>query len=207
MTVPTALLMLKAPTAGRVKTRLGKEIGPTAALVAYRSLVEHQLAQIPREWRQHICYAPDGALAKMQRWLGKEPDYSAQVEGDLGERLMAATSQHFLMSTEPLIVLGGDCPYLERTRLQEAAEALETAAVVLVPALDGGYCLLGMRRTAPDIFRAISWSTAEVLAQTRERLRKLKLSWTELACAEDVDDNASWQRALKVYPELAKRTK
>jgi len=207
ITVPTALLMLKAPVAGEVKTRLAQEVGTSAALAAYRSLVERQLGQIPRAWRVHICYAPAGALAAMQQWLGGEHEYSAQAAGDLGDRLAAATARHFRMSTGPLIVLGGDCPYLERERLQEAARNLENATVVLVPALDGGYCLLGMRRSQPDIFRAISWSTAEVLAQTRERLSELKLVWTELAVLEDVDDYASWQRALRAYPELMERAR
>ena len=202
MIVPTALLMLKAPVEGAVKTRLGRDIGTAAATRAYRALVEHQLRQIPLGWQVHICYAPEGALAAMRAWVGDEREYSAQAEGDLGARLAAATAQHFERSGGPLVILGGDCPYLSGERLIEAEAALESADAVVVPAMDGGYCLLALRRAEPDVFRAISWSTDAVFAQTRQRLRERGLTWTELETAEDVDDGASWQRARQAFPQL-----
>ncbi len=203
MIVPTALLMLKAPLEGAVKTRLGQDIGTAAATRAYRALVEHQLGQIPAQWHVHICYAPEGALAAMRAWLGDEHQYSAQAEGDLGERLAAAMAQHFERSGGPLVILGGDCPYLSRERLIAAAVALKSADAAVVPAMDGGYCLLALRRAEPDVFRAISWSTDAVLAQTRQRLRERGLTFMELETEEDVDDGASWQRARQAYPHLA----
>ena len=72
----------------------------------------------------------------------------------------------------------------------------------VVPARDGGYCLLALRRTEPEVFRSISWSTDAVLAQTRQRLRERGLTFTELATEEDVDDGASWQRARLAFPHL-----
>lgn len=202
MIFPTALLMLKAPVEGAVKTRLGRDIGAAAATRAYRALVEHQLGQIPPQWHVHICYAPEGVLAAMRAWLGDEHQYSAQTEGDLGERLAAATAQHFERSGGPLVILGGDCPYLSRERLIAAAVALESADAVVVPARDGGYCLLALRRAELDVFRSITWSTDAVLAQTRQRLRERGLTATELETAEDVDDGASWQRARQAFPQL-----
>ena len=202
MIVPTALLMLKAPLEGAVKTRLGRDIGPAAAMCAYRALVEHQLRQIPPQWHVHICYAPDGALAAMRAWLGDEREYSAQAGGDLGERLAAATAQHFERGGGPLVILGGDCPYLSAERLVEASSALESADAAVVPAADGGYCLIALRRAELDVFRSISWSTDAVLAQTRKRLRERGLTATELETAEDVDDGASWQRARQAFPQL-----
>ena len=202
MIAPTALLMLKAPVEGAVKTRLGLDIGTAAATRAYRALVEHQLRQIPPQWHVHICYAPDGARAAMRAWLGDGHQYSTQAEGDLGERLAAAVAQHFERSGGPLVILGGDCPYLGSERLIEAAAALESADAAVVPAVDGGYCLLALRRTEPEVFRSISWSTDAVLAQTRQRLRERGLTFTELATEEDVDDGASWQRARLAFPHL-----
>ena len=202
MIAPTVLLMLKAPVEGAVKTRLGQDIGPAAATRVYRALVEHQLRQIPPEWQIHICYAPVGTLAAMRAWLGEEHQYSAQVGGDLGERLAAAAEEHFRTSENPLVIVGGDCPYLSGGRLIEVASSLESAGVVVVPAVDGGYCLIALRRAEPEVFRAISWSTDAVLAQTRLRLRERGLTWTELASAEDVDDGASWERARLAFPGL-----
>ncbi len=202
MIVPTALLMLKAPVEGAVKTRLGRDIGPAAATSAYRALVEHQLRQIPPGWQVHICYSPEGELAAMRTWLGDEREYSAQAGGDLGERLATATARHFERRGGPLVILGGDCPYLSRERLIEAAVALENTDAAVVPAADGGYCLIALRRAELDVFRSISWSTDAVLAQTRQRLRERGLTATELETAEDVDDGASWQRARQAFPQL-----
>ena len=201
MFVPTAVLMLKAPVEGAVKTRLGRDIGPAAATRAYRALVEHQLRQIPPAWRVHICYAPGGALAAKRAWLGDERGYSAEA-GDLGERLAVATAQHFERGGGPLVILGSDCPYLSGERLIEAEAALENADAAVAPAVDGGYCLIALRRAEPDVFRAISRSTDAVLAQTRQRLRERGLTCTELETAEDVDDGASWQRARQAFPQL-----
>lgn len=202
MSIPTALLMLKAPVEGAVKTRLGRDIGTAAATRVYRILVEHQLRQIPPRWRVHICYAPEEALSAMRAWLGDEREYFAQAEGDLGERLAMAAAQHFERSGGPLVILGGDCPYLSGERLIAAAAALESADAVMVPAVDGGYCLLALRQAGPDIFRSIAWSTDAVLAQTRQRLQERGLTWTELETTEDVDDGASWQRAQQAFPQL-----
>lgn len=200
--MPTALLMLKAPAEGGVKTRLAWAIGVLAATRAYRRLVEHQLREIPAEWRTHICYAPANAEAAMRAWLGEAQKYSAQASGDLGERLAQATEAHFRSSVEPLIILGGDCPYLDTGRLRDAAAALTEVEAVLVPACDGGYCLIGLRRSERHLFHAISWSTGSVLAETRERLRERGLAWVEMEPLEDVDDGASWQRALECHPAL-----
>ncbi len=182
MIVPTALLMLEAPLEGAVKARLGGDIGPAGATRAHRALVEHQLREIPSQWRVHICYAPEGALAAMRAWLGDGREYSAEADGDL--------------------ILGGDCPYLSGERLIEAAVVLEQSDAVVVPAVDGGYSLIALRRAEPNVVRAISWSTDAVLAQTRQRLREHGLTWTELEAAEDMDDGASWQRARQAFPQL-----
>ena len=203
MTAPTVLLMLKAPVEGAVKTRLGQDIGPAAATRAYRALVAHQLRQVPPGWPIRVCYTPAGALTTMREWLGDECEYAAQAGGDLGERLAAAAEDHFRTSENPLVIVGGDCPYLSGERLSESAAALESADAVIVPSVDGGYCLLALRRADADLFRAISWSTDAVLAQTRLRLRERGLTWTELETTEDVDDAASWQRARLAFPQLA----
>lgn len=200
---PTALLVLKAPREGAVKTRLGREIGMREAVLVYRRLVERQLREIPPEWATHICFAPAEAGEEMRAWLGGRSAFSAQREGDLGARLTDAAARHFLQSGAPLVLLGGDCPGLTADRLQEVAEVLRTHHVVVVPAVDGGYCLLALRAPCANLFRDISWSTAAVLEQTRARIAESGLSCCELEALEDVDDAASWRRALAAFPELA----
>src|SRR4051812_48776845 len=90
MTTPTAALMLKAPIEGLVKTRLARSVGAAEATRIYRCLVEHQLAHIPRLWPTHIHFTPLDGEAEMRNWLGPAHTYSAQADGDLGQRLAFA---------------------------------------------------------------------------------------------------------------------
>lgn len=195
--------MLKAPIEGTVKTRLGREIGMASAASAYRRLVEHQLRQIPSTWKAIICYAPRDALTPMQQWLDGGHSFQPQADGDLGVRLAMAAQAHFAANpTGPLVILGGDCPYLGTERLEEAAAQLAHAEVVVVPATDGGYCLIALRAPMPEVFEDIAWSTAKVMEQTRERLRALGAGWCEMATLEDVDDREGWERACEAFPQL-----
>jgi len=194
---PTICLMLKAPIPGIVKTRLARDIGPDAAVEAYRQLVAAQIAHVPRGWRAHVCFAPAAAEEMMRAWLGAEFAYSPQVEGDLGDRLADMTRRHFSDGGGALLFVGGDCPSLTAERLDRAARALDACDVAFIPSLDGGYCLAGMNACHPEIFSRIAWSTGAVLRETLARCREHGLSVQVLELAlEDVDDLASWQRAL-----------
>lgn len=191
---PTVVLMLKAPVPGRVKTRLAADIGGEQACLVYRRLVEHQAGQIPADWRVEVHFDPPGALDSMQAWLGPRPVYVPQPEGDLGVRLSAVLDRG-PAGRFPLIFLGGDCPHLNAPVLAEAAKLLESHEVVLGPAVDGGYVLIGMNAPHPELFQGIAWSTEHVLRQTLERAEAAGLSVVLLPEMEDVDDLASWKRA------------
>jgi len=197
---PTVVLMLKAPVPGRVKTRLAVDIGDQAACAAYRRLVEHQIGQIPSDWRVEVHFDPPGGGGAMREWLGHRPLYVPQPAGDLGVRLSCAMNDGGAGDPDPvgrfpLVFLGGDCPYLEEKVLVEAAKSLESHEVVLGPAVDGGYVLIGMNSPHPELFRGIEWSTERVLGQTLDRARGAGLSVALLPVLEDVDDLASWKRA------------
>jgi rSAM/selenodomain-associated transferase 1 len=194
--------MLKAPRVGAVKTRLGKQIGTDKATRAYRALVEHQLRQIPADWPVHVFHEPADADHEMRAWLGDRLIFSPQISGDLGERLANAMQRHFHQSDAPLVIIGGDCPYLSAACFAEVEAKLAHTDAVLIPALDGGYCLIALHRNEPDLFRSISWGTPSVFLETRARLNECGLHWLELGALEDVDDSASWQRAVTAFPEL-----
>ena len=196
------LLMLKAPVEGQVKTRLAREIGASAAMRAYKILVEHQIRQVPSEWFVQICYAPREAAAMMREWLGEGFDFLPQSNGDLGQRLTAAVDRHFLNNPSPLIVIGGDCPYLNCEMFLKVNKQLDVVDAVLVPAVDGGYCLIALRKPQANVFYAIRWSSETVMAETRDRMRASGLSWHETEVLEDVDDGPSWKRALTAFPDL-----
>lgn len=192
---PLVLVFLKAPRPGFVKTRLARDLGPAQAARIYRRLAEAQLEKIPRDWLVEIRYAPRGARAEMRAWLGPRWHLRVQRSGDLGVRLTAAFAQAFKNGAHRVFAVGADCPELDAARLQRAADALTLADVVLGPARDGGYYLIGLRRPAPALFKGIPWSTTAVLRETRRRARAAGWRVRLLDELEDVDDVASWRRA------------
>lgn len=194
-------VMLKAPVAGTVKTRLAAEIGAERACAVHRQLAERQLRSLPPEIHATVYCDPPGAVPAIRAWL--EPfaagpvDFRPQCGGDLGARLVAAFAHAFSETGRAkVIALGGDCPALAAGRLRAAADALESNEVVIGPAADGGYYLIGLRRPCPELFADIDWGSSAVLAQTRSRIAALRLKTTELPVAHDVDDRSGWMRAL-----------
>jgi rSAM/selenodomain-associated transferase 1 len=138
-----------------------------------------------------LCCAPDGvhpaftALTRSAAGL----TLTEQGDGDLGQRMHRAF-ERVLASQACAIVIGTDAPALDAGYLREAATTLQAHDAVIGPAVDGGYALLGLRRPAAALFDGIDWSTPRVLAQTRERLRRLGLTWAELAPLHDIDEPA-----------------
>jgi rSAM/selenodomain-associated transferase 1 len=189
-------LFLKEPSPGSVKTRLAASIGDEAACSLYRRMVELQLSRLPNGWPVTVHHEPAASEPAFRAWLGESVHYEPQNGGDLGARLSAAMLEHFRTHESPWIALGGDCPGLGADALRAAAAALGNgAAVVLGPALDGGYYLIGLRAPAPELFSGIPWSSSNTLAATLERARALALEVVLLEPLEDVDDLASLRRA------------
>lgn len=191
---PLVLLFLKAPRAGLVKTRLAQDLGPTRAVRVYRRLAATQLRRIPATWPVEIQYTPRGARAEMRAWLGVRGTLRLQRGGDLGARMQAAFARAFARGARPVLAIGGDCPGLDATRLGTAVGALARADVVLGPARDGGYYLIGLRRPAPELFRDIPWSTDRVWRTTQQRAWAAGHQVHLLPKLEDVDDLASLRR-------------
>ncbi|MDP3619458.1 MAG: TIGR04283 family arsenosugar biosynthesis glycosyltransferase [Ramlibacter sp.] len=200
-------IMAKAPVAGLAKTRLAPLIGARAAARAQRrfTLQTVHLARQAALGPVRLWCAPDTRHVFF-RALARRGDVEQlkQADGDLGDRLRRAMEQHFEPGTHgvqgapgaqtPLLIIGTDCPLMAPGHLQQAARALDQHDVVLIPAIDGGYVLIGMRRPIPQAFESIAWSTSQVLQQTRDRLRASDASWIELEPLWDVDDPADWQR-------------
>jgi uncharacterized protein len=189
----TAALFLKAPILGTVKTRLARAMGEEAALEAYQDLVEFLLNRI-RTHSVHIHYAADD-VDTMIHWLGTGYFYEQQVGFSLGERLIHAMKTEFENKTTRLLFLGGDCPYVNYERLTEAYAVLDSRDVVIGPAIDGGYYLIGVKENRPELFQQIDWGTERVLEQTLANCRKVGVSVALLPEESDVDDFESWQTA------------
>jgi len=204
MRSPTVLLFLKAPRPGFVKTRLAKELGDQIACKAYKQMAKATLATIPTNWKKIIFFAPADAHQEMQQWLGHDVELRPQSEGDLGDRLTTACSAAFAEGADSVLLLGGDCPYIELKHLEEAADQLTQGRPVIGPAIDGGYWSLGLARETPSVFENITWSSDKVFHETLQRFIILGQHPHQLESLEDVDQADAWSKALTNIPTLSK---
>jgi len=188
MNEPVAVAVLaKAPVAGFAKTRLVPVLGAARAA----SLQERLIARA-------VATTCDAAVGPVTLWATPDESHAVfralaarfdialarQCDGDLGARMLAAVTA----ASGPALVVGTDCPAMTAEHLRFAADVLRrgTDAVVL-PAGDGGYVLIGLRRPQPALFADMRWSTPQVMAETRRRLRSLGLSWQEPVTLWDLD--------------------
>ena len=210
-------VLAKAPVPGLAKTRLIPALRPDGTVLGPQGAARVQRGFTLRILRT-AAQASTGAVtlwcaptlqhrffrALQRRW---GVVCAVQPEGDIGLRMGAAMAAHFGPSDAelpaepsaksgvlPLLIVGTDCPVFTPAHLQQAADALQTHDAVLVPAEDGGYVLLGVRKPLHGVFEGVEWSTSQVMAQTRIRLQALGASWVELPTLWDVDTPQDWQR-------------
>ena len=196
--VAAVAILAKAPVAGLAKTRLIPLLGAAGAARAQRRFALNTLQLVPQAALGPVILwcAPDAThrfFCALRRVAGTV--CVNQPQGDIGARMLHACVHHFAHHADlPLLLVGTDCPVLAPGHLQQAAQALQQHDVVLIPAEDGGYVLIGMRRLIPQVFEGITWSTPHVMAQTRDQLRRAGVSWLELPTLWDVGEPADWQR-------------
>ena len=150
------LVFVKEPSPGQVKTRLAQAIGAKAAAELYRLLTEEVLrrtAPAGSEYRRLLFFAPPQAGPAMAAWLPGET-LVEQVEGDIGARMAGAFEEAFRRGAQRALLIGTDVPGLSRELLIEGFASLEDHDLVLGPAQDGGYYLLGLDRPQPALFGA-----------------------------------------------------
>lgn len=164
-------IFAKQPIAGQVKTRLAAETSPVfAAQVAEAMLRDtlDRLAAIDAE--RWLVYAPDDAGAALARFAGQRYQLAPQGDGDLGQRLRRFFERHLRGAQDRVIVVGADSPTLPAPFIPLAFEQLDLVNLVVGPATDGGYYLLGCARQLPPIFTGIDWGGSMVLRDTVARL-------------------------------------
>jgi rSAM/selenodomain-associated transferase 1 len=183
------LIMSRAPLAGQVKTRLIPALGAERAARLHARLLELTAVEMlgARLCPVTLCCTPDTEHPAFRRLARYGANLAPQAGGDLGERMEHALAEA-LRSTQCAIVIGTDCPLLDADLIEQSIAALtQDCDAVLGPAEDGGYYLLGVRRSDSRLFRDIAWGSATVLRQTRERLAALGYRWLELRMLWDVD--------------------
>lgn len=204
---PAAALVIfaKYPEPGRVKTRLAEKIGVQKAARIYGYFINRVLKAIsPVSWQAEIIIAVAPA-SDLNRFRAKYPGasgYIPQAEADdLGTRMKCAFDWCFSRRFHKVVMIGTDCLELGRVEVEHAFAMLDTHPVVLGPATDGGYYLIGLNAPQPHLFQNIAWSTNRVLEQTLALVQQYDLACHLLAEKSDIDTFADLERYLERHPE------
>lgn len=193
------LVFARVPALGRVKSRLAAGIGEPAALAVYHELLVITRDAIVASGIPATVWLADAAgpiptATEAQEWAALPT--RCQETGDLGQRMTAAFAAAFAAGASRVVIIGTDCPGLRAEHLTQAVGLLNEHDVVLGPATDGGYYLLGLRQPQPELFQNKAWSTASVLTDTHADAHRLGLSAALLPALRDVDnaeDLAVWR--------------
>ena len=200
--MPALLLFVKNPIPGKTKTRLAAEVGNEMALAMYHQLTDwtrRQASALTGVERQ-LWYSDH--IPATDEWPAREYKKYVQHGAGLGERMEHAFTTVFAAGHDRAVIIGSDCPGVTTAYLQEAFTALDDHDLVVGPARDDGYTLLGMRRLHPALFRDVNWSTEAVLPTTLERAAAAQLSVRQLATLSDVDYLRDWESYGWPLPEL-----
>lgn len=187
------LIFQKNAELGKVKTRLADSIGDQAAYDAYQRLVKYTHRITSQSPAQKLLFFS----SFLEQDLAQYPtDYRFELQsGDnLGEKMKNAFDQLFKEKFDRILVIGTDCAEITSELISEAFNKLNTHEVVIGPAHDGGYYLLGMQKFIPGLFEGIPWSTDEVSALTMNYLERNFISYALLPTLSDVDYEEDWER-------------
>jgi rSAM/selenodomain-associated transferase 1 len=184
------ILFVKLPEKGMVKSRLASRMDWEMVLRLYEYMVFDVIDTLNSgHYSFRICFAPFESSDRVRKWLGSDYFYMPQLGEDLGEKMEQAFLRIFSEEVDKAILIGSDIPGVTSVIIDEAFDALVTHDSVIGPASDGGYYLIGFRKSALylDIFHHMTWSTATVFEETVVRLRKASRSVHVLPECTDVD--------------------
>jgi len=203
------VIYAKRPLPGYAKTRLGAAIGTEQSAGVYARLLYAYLLDLTKahlpDTTIELCLASPSDIAF---FAGAFPEFTVQpqVEGDLGQRMAASFAQAFSRGASSVVLTGSDVPDLTGQLVRDAFQALESNPIVIGPAADGGYYLVGMRVPGAQLFEGIAWSSKHVLAQTQGLARAQKLEIAYLPELYDMDTIREYERWQGILLEQEKGT-
>jgi len=198
MSNPLIMVFVRNPELGRVKTRLAKSIGDQAALETYKILSKHTSKIINEIDSDQLIFYSD-KIQDNDVWTTINCKKQIQTKGDLGQKMLAAFQYGFSLGYQKILIIGSDLYSLRPKHIESAFEQLENYDVVIGPALDGGYYLLGLNFIIPKIFKQKQWSTSSVLKETLSDLKEFNVNLLEPL--NDIDTYED----LKKEPQLLKQ--
>ena len=189
------IVYLKSPEPGKVKTRLQPHYSPEEAASLYRGFIEDTVETVSsigadRCW---AAYTPADARSGIEAIFPSDWNLAPQVGDDLGSRMLQSLNASIASGADKAILIGSDIPSLPGSHIASAISRLENADVVLGPTNDGGFYLIGIRSTLPDVFADVTWSTDNAFEQTAEGIRSKELMmslippWNDIDTPEDLD--------------------
>ena len=187
MTNLALVIFAKNPEAGKVKTRLAATIGNDAALSVYRQLLQHTASAVSSLPTNKYVFYSD-RVVRDDVWNDEQYSKKVQDGSDLGEKMKNAFAEVFREGHAKAVLIGTDCPDLTELIIREAFDKLDHVDVVIGPAVDGGYYLVGLKNNCPSIFESIAWSTSGVLSETINKCKSAGLEFALLQPLQDVDE-------------------
>jgi len=183
------IIFLRFPERGKVKTRIAETAGDDTALKVYQELSDITL---------HL--AASLFIPTYLFYENKLPDemipsfhYLQQIEGDLGEKIVAAFN-YVLQRHQKAVIIGSDCPEISPTDIMHALYLLDQNDIVIGPTEDGGYYLMGCKENVPSLFDSIKWSTSVVFQQTIQRIEEQGFTYSQMKTLSDIDTEEDWRR-------------
>ncbi len=184
------IIFTRYPAPGTTKTRLIPSLGKNGAAELHRRMTEHiteHCTSFAKRNNTSLQMHHEGGSKKaMQQWLGSHI-FKTQVKGDLGIRMSSAFQEAFNNGYCKVVIIGSDCPDLTPNILQSAYQKLDHADLVLGPAHDGGYYLIGLKEPRPFLFSKIPWGTNLVLDKTLRIAEHYQLTISLLEQLNDID--------------------
>ena len=185
------MVFVKYPTPGSVKQRLAQHLGNKRAAEIYKKIAETIVQKVApassEDYILEICFSPQEDEKLVRQWLAENEYFSPQQGSDLGARMSNAFSHAFAAGYTKALLIGSDCPDISRTIVNRGFMLLDTQDVVLGPAHDGGYYLIGLRRPVPELFSNMDWGTGRVLQQTLDKIDAANLKVALLPELRDID--------------------
>jgi rSAM/selenodomain-associated transferase 1 len=189
------IIFIKNKEKGKVKTRLAATVGDDAAMNIYEQLLDITKGVSQKMAATRYVYY-SSHIESTDEWNVEHFNKKTQHGVDLGARMRHAFDET-LQQHDYAVIIGSDCAALQSEILAEAFASLEQHDIVIGPALDGGYYLLGMKKQHNSLFENIEWSTDSVLKYTLAQAKTLNLSVHQLQALSDIDNENDWLRFLE----------